>query len=96
MQKAMDNENYKQYTLLNDSIANLAKAYKNFERHTIPEAHRKAYKTIGGTPHLDQNYTVFGEVIKGLQVVDSIASVPTGTNDRPVSDVRILSVSLLN
>jgi cyclophilin family peptidyl-prolyl cis-trans isomerase len=50
---------------------------------------RIAYKTIGGTPQLDQNYTVFGEVIKGLNVIDKIASVQKGQADRPVGDVRM-------
>jgi peptidyl-prolyl cis-trans isomerase B (cyclophilin B) len=46
-----------------------------------------AYTTIGGTPHLDGGYTVFGEVTKGLEIVDSIASVETDNYDRPVSDI---------
>ena len=50
---------------------------------------RKAYKTIGGTPHLDCNYTVFGEVYEGLDVIDKIAAVKTGANDRPVKDVKM-------
>lgn len=58
----------------------------------IPEAQRVVYKTIGGTPHLDQNYTVYGEVVKGLNVVDIIASVQTDKNDRPLSDVRIIKM----
>jgi cyclophilin family peptidyl-prolyl cis-trans isomerase len=50
---------------------------------------RMTYKTIGGTPFLDMNYTVFGEVIKGLNVIDKIASVQKGQADRPVGDVRM-------
>lgn len=63
----------------------------------LPLEHREAYKTIGGTPHLDQNYTVFGEVVKGLDVVDRIAAVPTTRTppDRPVTDVRILKARLI-
>lgn len=69
--------------------------YTQYETYSIPEAHREAYKTIGGSPHLDQNYTVFGEVIQGLEVVDSIAAVETGPRDRPIAEVRILSMKIL-
>jgi cyclophilin family peptidyl-prolyl cis-trans isomerase len=52
-------------------------------------AQRLAYKTYGGTPFLDQDYTVFGEVISGLKVIDKIASVQIAPGDRPVADVRM-------
>ncbi|HWB28541.1 MAG TPA: peptidylprolyl isomerase [Chitinophagaceae bacterium] len=51
------------------------------------DAQRTAYKTIGGAPHLDQNYTVFGEVIQGLDVIDKIANAARDENDRPLKDV---------
>lgn len=60
----------------------------------FPEEHRQVYKTVGGAPHLDGNYTVFGEVVSGMEVVDSIAAVRT-ERDRPVQDVRILRVGLI-
>lgn len=60
--------------------------------HKIPEDQRNIYKTIGGAPHLDQNYTVYGEVVKGLNIVDAIASVQTDKNDRPLSDIRIIKM----
>lgn len=50
---------------------------------------RKIYKTIGGTPFLDMNYTVYGEVISGLEVVDKISQVKTAPGDRPVTDVKM-------
>ena len=50
---------------------------------------REIYKTIGGTPQLDQGYTVFGEVYEGLNIIDTIAHVPTDRNDRPLKDVRM-------
>lgn len=59
------------------------------------DAMRKDYKTIGGAPFLDQNYTVFGEVIKGLDVIDKIAAVAKDSNDRPLKDVR-MKMRILN
>lgn len=56
---------------------------------------RKAYTTDGGTPHLDGDYTVFGQLVEGWDVLDRIASVPTGRADRPTKDVRILRVKVL-
>ena len=95
LQKAMDSENMEQYTLYSDSISSLSKDYKNFETHNISEGQRTVYKTLGGTPHLDQNYTIYGEVVEGLAVVDSIAAVTTGAFDRPVADVKVISVRVL-
>lgn len=56
--------------------------------------HKKIYETIGGTPFLDMNYTVFGEVIMGMEVIDKIAAVKTLPGDRPVKDV-IMTVSIV-
>lgn len=64
----------------------------------IPAGQREIYKTIGGTPHLDKNYTVFGEIIRGLDVLDKIADAETSKGadrDRPVTDVRILKATLI-
>lgn len=60
----------------------------------IPAWQREVYKTKGGTPHLDQNYTVYGEVVKGLEMVDAIAAVKTAAADRPVEDVK-MEISVL-
>jgi cyclophilin family peptidyl-prolyl cis-trans isomerase len=60
----------------------------------IPEWQRQVYKTIGGTPHLDMNYTVYGEVVRGMEMVDAIAAVEKDDNDRPKQDIP-MQVSIL-
>ena len=50
---------------------------------------RKIYTSVGGTPHLDYSYTVFGEVTEGIDIVDKIASVKTDKRDRPLNDIKI-------
>ena len=55
---------------------------------------RQAYKTVGGTPHLDGDYTVFGEVVEGLDIVDKIAAVKTGYMDVPVEPVTINKITI--
>ena len=66
-------------------------------KRKIPQEHREVYKTVGGTPHLDQNYTVFGAVVRGLNVIDSIASTATNRQlgDRPVQNVRIVKARMV-
>ena len=59
------------------------------------DAARKMYSTIGGTPFLDQNYTVFGEVVKGIEVVDKIAAAAKDENDRPLKNIR-MKMRMLN
>ena len=54
---------------------------------SFTEESTEIYMTLGGTPHLDGSYTVFGEVIKGLDIIDSIASRPCDAYDRPIEDV---------
>ena len=60
----------------------------------IPENHRAVYRTIGGDPFLDMNYTVFGQVISGFEVIDKIAHVPTDENNRPLKNIR-MKITLL-
>jgi peptidyl-prolyl cis-trans isomerase B (cyclophilin B) len=68
------------------------------ERIKLPAIHRDYYKNVGGTPQLDQHYTVFGELINGFEVLDSIAATKTtgkGKGDRPLEDIRILKTRLV-
>lgn len=67
-------------------------------KRKIPDYQRAVYKTLGGTPFLDQNYTIFGEVVSGMDTIDKIASESTSKGedaDRPLKDVRILSTKLI-
>lgn len=71
---------------------------KRLNGRKIPAAHRKVYETLGGVPHLDQNYTVFGEVIAGIDVIDSIAATPTSKGvdkDRPLIDIKIIVAKMV-
>ena len=58
------------------------------------EQARTDYKTIGGTPHLDGDYTVYGQVVMGQEIVDAISLIPRDTNNRPNEDVRILNIKI--
>lgn len=71
------------------------KELPGIQPYTFSEEQVKAYTTIGGAPHLDGSYTVFGEVYEGLDVIDEIAAQHVGKNARPLTDIRIISVSLI-
>ncbi|MBL7741267.1 MAG: peptidylprolyl isomerase [Chitinophagaceae bacterium] len=67
-------------------------------KRKLPAEQREVYKTIGGSPHLDQGYTVYGEVARGLDIVDKIAAVATSKaadRDRPLENVRIIKAKLV-
>lgn len=90
---AMDNDSVFDYSKIQQAAAlKTEEFFANTEPYKISPENREVYKTIGGTPHLDQNYTVFGEVVEGLDVVEKIAEVKTGDGDRPVEDVIIISM----
>ena len=59
---------------------------------TLTEAQKEAYTTVGGVPHLDGDYTVFGEVIEGQDIVDRIAALKRDERDRPLKDAVILKM----
>lgn len=93
MRKANDQDGLMQ---LQDSLIAQAEAIvaKEPEFRFTPEQ-VAAYTTVGGTPHLDGQYTVFGEVLEGMEIVDKIQKVKTDRNDRPEEDVRIKKVVVL-
>ncbi|MFT3992845.1 MAG: peptidylprolyl isomerase [Dysgonomonas sp.] len=57
---------------------------------------REVYKTVGGSPHLDGEYTIFGEVIGGMDIIDKIERAATDENDKPLQEIRIIKISILN
>lgn len=61
---------------------------------TIPTPIVEAYTTVGGTPHLDGEYTVFGEVLEGMETVEKIQNADTSRGDRPVEDIRIIRMTV--
>jgi len=75
-----------------DSVDNVLMPKQKF---TIPISNREIYMKEGGTPHLDGNYTVFGQVLEGFEVIDKIAAMETDSNDRPKKDVKIIIIKVL-
>lgn len=76
--------------LIKQTEAEVAKTGK----FTFTPEQIEAYTTVGGAPHLDGSYTVYGEVTKGLDVVDKIQNVDTDGNDRPKSDVKVIKMTI--
>ena len=93
---------YCQQQSLNDSLNLLYQEIKSlvftkeFNKFKFSESALQAYKTIGGTPFLDNGYTVFGQVIEGIELIDKICAVPTKTNDIPLEPIVILSATKMN
>ncbi|MGE0931725.1 peptidylprolyl isomerase [Peijinzhouia sedimentorum] len=75
--------------LLNNSMEILEREFGPIVKKEYPQEHTDVYKTIGGSPHLDYDYTVFGEVIDGLNVIDSVAAIEKGPNDKPLDRIGI-------
>lgn len=84
------------YYELQDSILSVAEAaVANHPPRPFNEQQQRAYTTDGGCPHLDGEYTIFGQVVKGMNVVDKIESVPTDEYERPLREVYIKKVVIL-
>jgi peptidyl-prolyl cis-trans isomerase B (cyclophilin B) len=86
--RKQDNKGYENYI---NSLKSVVEAQMgvSLDRKITPEA-LNAYTTVGGAPHLDGQYTVFGKVIQGLDVIDKIASVAKDPGDRPLQDVHMI------
>lgn len=80
---------------LQEQLESEAREYAAAHPTTLTGEMKQAYKTVGGTPHLDNAYTVFGEVVKGMDVIDKIEKVETDRMDRPKEDVRIISMKVV-
>ena len=94
MRKAGDQEGL--MNLQDTLIAQVEKQLASQPEFRFTPEQMKAYTTVGGTPHLDGEYTVFGEVLEGMEVVDKIQRVKTDRNDRPEEDVKIIKVEVLD
>ncbi len=96
VKKMQQTHNQKDLNVLIDSITNIVKLQHpeiKVEKYTNEQL--EVYKNVGGTPFLDRNYTVFGEVVEGLDVIDKIAALETNAQDRPIDDVKIISMEIL-
>lgn len=70
-------------------LETVVKTSEDFKPFKLSKQQRNIYSTSGGTPHLDYNYTVFGQVVEGLNVIDSIAAQPTDKTDRPLQNITM-------
>ena len=94
-EKAIANEEPIDYAKIQQTATlSLQKDIKKLPDFSIPPEQRAVYKSLGGTPHLDGSYTVFGEVIEGIEIIDKIAGVKTSDSDKPMIDIYIIKMKL--
>jgi len=88
--------NFAKLNELQNSIQKEAKLkLKTDTTYKFTQKQRDDYETIGGAPHLDGDYTVFGEVVEGMDVIDKISAVEKDENDRPLADVKIIKAEIV-
>lgn len=76
-------------------LENELAAYETEERGKMPDNVKQSYMTEGGTPHLDTQYTVFGELLDGMKTIEKIENQETDTDDRPIKDIYIISAKII-
>lgn len=84
----MAKDNQTLHTAWEEAKAKSAEYYKNEGPIGFTDLQKQIYSTIGGTPHLDKEYTVFGEIYEGLEIIDTIANVKGDRSNRPLEDVK--------
>lgn len=94
LRSVRDNDTYNKEVQEIDMILNRELEEKGLA-YKFSSEQRKAYTTVGGTPHLDGGYTVFGEVVGGLDVVEKIANIETDKGNRPLKDI-IITIKVVN
>lgn len=86
------NRDHASLQALQDELVTLTEKKAAENPATLTEVQKSVYSTVGGTPHLDGQYTVFGEVVSGMDVVEKIEKSQTNSQDRPLDDIRIISM----